>query len=117
MEDLGESFKRNKKGKNNYLRFKIYEKGPFKIHIKVKRPDTSLVEVKKKKKWGQFDIFSVMAKSKISFQSIRQYARFISEVTLSERVEVNKVLDSPIIQNDGLTAYIPRYMVIKKGSN
>jgi hypothetical protein len=27
----------------------------------------------------------------------------------------NKVLDGPIIQNEGLTAYIPRYMVIKKG--
>jgi hypothetical protein len=30
-------------------------------------------------------------------------------------MEANKVLDSPIIQNEGLTAYIPRYMVIKKG--
>jgi predicted Ser/Thr protein kinase len=26
------------KGKND-LRFKIYEKGPFNIHLKVKRPD------------------------------------------------------------------------------
>jgi hypothetical protein len=26
-----------------------------------------------------------------------------------------RVLDSPVIQNEGLTAYIPRYMVIKKG--
>jgi hypothetical protein len=58
---------------------------------------------------GQFDIFSVMAKSKISFQSIRQFARFIWEVT-SERMEAIKVLDSPIIQNE-----IPRYVVIKKG--
>jgi hypothetical protein len=30
-------------------------------------------------------------------------------------MEENKVLDSPIIQKEGLTAYIPRYMVIKKG--
>jgi ribosomal protein L19 len=30
-------------------------------------------------------------------------------------METNKVLDSPIIQNEGLTAYTPRYMVIKKG--
>jgi hypothetical protein len=56
-----------------------------------------------------------MAKSKISFQSIRQYVRFILEVTFSERMEANKVLDSPIIQNEGLTAHIPRYMVIKRG--
>jgi hypothetical protein len=55
-----------------------------------------------------------MAKSKISFQSIRQYARFIWEVTFSERMEANKILDGRIIQNEGLTAYIPRYMVIKK---
>jgi hypothetical protein len=27
----------------------------------------------------------------------------------------SKVLDSPIIKNEGLTAYIPRYMVIKMG--
>jgi hypothetical protein len=50
---------------------KIYEKGPFKIDIKAKRPDTPLVEGKKEKKWDQFDIFNVMAKFKISFQSIR----------------------------------------------
>jgi hypothetical protein len=30
-------------------------------------------------------------------------------------MEASNVLDSPIIQNEGLTAYIPRYMVIKKG--
>jgi hypothetical protein len=30
-------------------------------------------------------------------------------------MEANKVLESPIIQNEGLTAYTPRYMVIKKG--
>jgi hypothetical protein len=30
-------------------------------------------------------------------------------------MEVDKCLDSPIVQNEGLTAYIPRYMVIKKG--
>jgi hypothetical protein len=30
-------------------------------------------------------------------------------------MEANKVLDSPIIQNEWLTAYILRYMVIKKG--
>jgi hypothetical protein len=74
------------------------------------------VEGKKEKKWEQFDIFNVMAKSKISFQSIRQYSRFIWEVT-TERMEANKVWDSPIIQNEGLTAYIPRYMAIKKGVN
>jgi hypothetical protein len=56
-----------------------------------------------------------MAKSKISFQSIKQYARFIWEV-ISERMEANKVLDSPIIQNEGQPAYIPRYMVIKRES-
>jgi hypothetical protein len=31
-------------------------------------------------------------------------------------MEANKILDSPINQNEGLTAYIPRYMVIKKGA-
>jgi hypothetical protein len=36
-------------------------------------------------------------------------------VTFSERIEGNKVLDSPIIQNEGLTAYISIYMAIKKG--
>jgi hypothetical protein len=46
-----------KKGKNNDLRFKIYEKGSFKIHIKVKMPVTPLMEGKKEKKWSQFDIF------------------------------------------------------------
>jgi hypothetical protein len=68
-----------------------------------KRPDTPLVEAKKENKWGQFDVFSVMAKSKISFQSIRKYVRFIWEVT-SERMEANKVLDSSIIQLEGPTA-------------
>jgi hypothetical protein len=72
------------------------------------------VEGKKEKKWSQFDIFNVMDKFKISFQSIRQYARFIWEVT-SERMDANKVLDSPIIHIERLTAYIPRYAVIKKG--
>jgi hypothetical protein len=33
----------------------------------------------------------------------------------SERMEANKVLDSPIIQNEGITAYISIYMVIKRG--
>jgi dipeptidase len=55
-----------------------------------------------------------MAKSKISFQSIGQYAWFIWELT-SERMKVNKVLNRPIIQNEGLTACIPRYKIIKKG--
>jgi hypothetical protein len=49
-EDLGECFKSNEKGKNNDLRFKIYEKRLFNIHLKVKRPDTPLVEGKKEKK-------------------------------------------------------------------
>jgi hypothetical protein len=57
------------------------------------------VEGKKEKKWGQFDIFNVMAKSKIKFQSIRQYTQFIWEVT-SERMEEKKVLESSIIQNE-----------------
>jgi hypothetical protein len=61
------------------------------------------VQGKTEKKLGQFDIFNVMVKAKISFQSIRQYARFISEVTFSERIEANKVLDSPLIQNEELT--------------
>jgi hypothetical protein len=113
-EDLGESFKSNRNGKFSDLRFKMYEKWPFNIHLKIKRPDTPLVEGRKEKKWGQFDIFNVLAKSKISFQSIRQNARFIWEVMFSERMEANQVLDSHIIQNEGLTAYIPRYMVIKK---
>jgi hypothetical protein len=76
----------------------VYEKGPFIIHLEVNRPDTPLVKGKKEKKWGHFDIFNVIAKSKIRFQSIRQYSRFIWEVTFSERIEANKVLDSPIIQ-------------------
>jgi hypothetical protein len=48
----------------------MYEKGPFNIHLKVKRPDTAIVEGKKEK-GGQYDIFNAMDKSKISFQSIR----------------------------------------------
>jgi hypothetical protein len=47
----------------------MYEKGPYSITIKVKRSDTPSVEGKMKKKWGKFDIFNVMSKSKISFQS------------------------------------------------
>jgi hypothetical protein len=45
--------------KYNVLRFKMYEKGPFNIHLKVNRPDTPLVEGRKERKWGQFDIFNV----------------------------------------------------------
>jgi hypothetical protein len=30
----------------------MYEKGPFMIHLKVKRLDTPLVEGNKEKKWG-----------------------------------------------------------------
>jgi hypothetical protein len=70
-EDLEEGFKSNRNGKFSDLCFKIYEKGSFSVHLKVKRPDTPLVEGKKEKKWGQFDIFNLMSKSKISFQSIR----------------------------------------------
>jgi hypothetical protein len=61
-----------KKENNNELSFKTYDKWLFIIHLKVKRPDTPLVEGRKEKKWGQFDIFSVMTKSKISFHSIRE---------------------------------------------
>jgi hypothetical protein len=50
MKDLGGGFKK-KKGKFKDLRFNIYEKGPFNIHLKVKRPDIPLVEGKKEKKW------------------------------------------------------------------
>jgi hypothetical protein len=57
---------------------------------KCQEADTPLVGGRKKKKWGQFDIFNVMAKFKISFQSIRQYTRFIWEVIFSERIEANK---------------------------
>jgi hypothetical protein len=63
-------------------------------------------EKKKEKKWEQSDIFNVMTKSKISFHSIRQYSRFIWEVTFSERTEAHI---------ERLTAYIPMYMVIKNG--
>jgi hypothetical protein len=107
--------KSDKKGNLINLRFKTYEKGPFNIHLKVRRPDTPLVEGKTGKKGGRFDIFNVMVKAKISFQSIRPCARIIWEVTFSERMEAHKVLDRSLIQNKGLTAYIPRYMVIKKG--
>jgi hypothetical protein len=48
-ENLGENFESNKKGQYNDLRFKTYEKGPFSIHLKVKRPDTPLVEGKRKR--------------------------------------------------------------------
>jgi hypothetical protein len=81
---MGEGFKSNRNGKFSDLHFKMYEKGPCNIHLKVKRPDTPLVEGRKEKKWGQFDIFNVMAKSKISFQSIRQYARSIWEATFQK---------------------------------
>jgi hypothetical protein len=73
---------------NNELRFKIYKRGRFNIHLKVMRPNTPLMKGKKEKKWGQFDILSVIAKPKISFQSIRQCAQFIWEVT-SDRMEAN----------------------------
>jgi hypothetical protein len=46
------------------------------------------VEGKNEKKWGQIDMFNVMATSKISFQSITQYARFIYEATFSETMEI-----------------------------
>jgi hypothetical protein len=49
---------------------------------------------KKENKWKKFDIFNVMTKSKISFQSIRQYSRFIWEVTRSDRPEANSLHDS-----------------------
>jgi hypothetical protein len=42
-EDLG-GVKSNRNGKFHDLCFKMYEKGPFSIHLKVKRPDTPLVE-------------------------------------------------------------------------
>jgi hypothetical protein len=29
-------------------------------------------------------------------------------------MEANKVLDSTVIQNEGLTAYLPKYMYFKK---
>jgi hypothetical protein len=86
-EVLGEGVKSNRNRKLNDLRFKMYGKGPFNIHLKVKSPDNPLVEGKKEKKCGQFVIFNVMTRSKISFQSIRQYSRFISEVTFSERID------------------------------
>jgi hypothetical protein len=92
----------------------MYEKWSFNIHLKVKRPDTPLVEGKTEKKWGQFDITNVMTKSKITFQSIRQYARFIWEVAFSGKKQANKVLDSPIIQKEGINTYIKIYVVIKK---
>jgi hypothetical protein len=76
-EDFGESFKGNKKG-------------PLNIHLQVKRPDTPFVEGRKEK-WGQSDFFNVMVKFKFSFQSIRQHAWFIWEVTFSERMEANTV--------------------------
>jgi hypothetical protein len=72
----------------------------------------NLWKEKRKIKWAQFGIFNVVSKSKISFQSIRQYVQFIWEVT-SGRMEANKVFDSHMIKN-ALTAYILRYMVFKK---
>jgi hypothetical protein len=70
-EDLGEGFKSNRNEKFNDPCFKVYKKGSFNIHLQVKRPDTQFVEGKKEKKWGQLDIFNVMAKYKFSFQSTR----------------------------------------------
>jgi hypothetical protein len=35
------------------------------------------------------------------------------KVALSEKMEAHKILDSPAIQIEGPTAYIPRNMVIK----
>jgi hypothetical protein len=70
------------------LRFKIYKKGPFNINLKIKRPDTPVVEGKKGEKYrSQSDIFNVMAKSKIRFEYIRQYTWFIWEVIFSEGME------------------------------
>jgi hypothetical protein len=57
------------------------------------------MEGKQERKWAQFHIFNVMAKSRISFQSIRQNAWFIWEW---RELKLIQVLDSPI-------------MVIKKG--
>jgi hypothetical protein len=42
-EKVSRKGEREKKEKYNDLRFKIYENGPFKIHLKVKKPDTPLV--------------------------------------------------------------------------
>jgi hypothetical protein len=36
-----------KENQYNDLRLRIYEKGPFNINLKIKRPDTPLVEGKK----------------------------------------------------------------------
>jgi hypothetical protein len=36
-------------------------------------------------------------------------------VTFPERMRANEVLDNLILQKEGLTAYISRYMIIKKG--
>jgi hypothetical protein len=63
---------------------KSIKKGPLITHLKVKKLNTQLGEGKRGKKCDQFDIFNVMAKSKISFQSIRHYARYIWEVAFSE---------------------------------
>jgi hypothetical protein len=46
-EDLGERLKSDKKGNLINLRFKTYKKGPFSIHLKVRRPDTPLVQGRK----------------------------------------------------------------------
>jgi hypothetical protein len=48
-EDLGGGVKGNTSGKFNDLRLKMYEEGPFNIHLKVKRPDTPSVEGKRKR--------------------------------------------------------------------
>jgi hypothetical protein len=49
-KNLKEGFKRKRNGKVSDLRFKMYEKGPFSILLKVKRTDTPLVEGRKEKK-------------------------------------------------------------------
>jgi hypothetical protein len=61
-------------------------------------PDTPLVVGRQENKWGRFDIFNAMTKSKINFQSIRQYSRFILEVIFPGRMEANKILDKIIIK-------------------
>jgi hypothetical protein len=81
-----------KKEKITTYILKFTKKGPFNIHLKDKRHDTPLMEGGKKgKKWGQFDTCNVMAKSKISFQFIKQYGQFIWEVTFSDKMETNEV--------------------------
>jgi hypothetical protein len=105
-----ETGERTKERGKPEIRFLVYEKGPYMIHVKLMKPDNPNRKVKK---WGKFYFLNLMSQSKTEYESIKQYSRFIWEVMITQRVEANGALNNHIIKDAGFRAYIPRYTIIK----